>query len=184
MITQLETGLKKAQDSWEGDRLGDGEVRRRRDLVSSARKEKDGLENLLNAMAAKSRVDAQISDKQALVGNGNPNANSNSSSTLFNGGGSGKPTTTNKKGRVLGKETDRTRQLDNTGVLQLQQQMMTEQDEDVEVLSKAIRKQKELGIAIQEELDVQKDMLGMLDEDVERVNGKIGVARKRVGKIS
>jgi regulator of vacuolar morphogenesis len=62
--------------------------------------------------------------------------------------------------------------------------MMQEQDEDVDVLAAAVRRQKELGIQIQEELEVQKDLLGMLDEDVTRVQGKMDVARKRVNKIS
>ena len=62
--------------------------------------------------------------------------------------------------------------------------MMTEQDQDVDVLAAAVRRQRELGIQIQEELEVQKDLLGLLDEDVGRVGGKMDVARKRVGKIS
>ena len=85
---------------------------------------------------------------------------------------------------MLGKETDRTRALDNQGVVQLQKQLMQDQDQDVEVLAQAVRKQHELGIQIQEELEVQKDMLTLVGEDVDRVEGKLGVARKRVGKIS
>ena len=161
-IQSLEQGLK-SQDDWGSEKLGDGEVRRRRDLVSSAKKEKETLENLLNAMIAKSRVDTTVDDKKALI----------------NG-----PASNAKPGRVLGKETKQTRELDNNGVLQLQKQMMEEQDEDVIVLAKAVRRQKELGLAIQEELVVQNEMLGMLDEDVTRVQGKIDIARKRVSKIS
>lgn len=158
MIVTLERGLK--DQGWD---LGDGEIRRRKDLVASAKKEKEGLENLLNAMVAKSQLDktvASVADKTALVG------------------------TAPKQGRVLGKETGRTRELDNQGVLQLQKQLMEEQDQDVDELAKVVRRQRELGVAIQEELAVQKDMLEMLDEDVTRVSGKIDVARKRVDKIS
>ena len=162
MIQSLEQGLK-SQDDWGSEKLGDGEVRRRRDLVSSAKKEKETLENLLNAMVAKSRVDATVEDKKALM----------------NG-----PISNAKSGRVLGKETKQTRELDNHGVLQLQKQMMEDQDEDVMVLAQAVRRQKELGLAIQEELVLQNEMLGMLDEDVTRVAGKVDVARKRVSKIS
>lgn len=85
---------------------------------------------------------------------------------------------------MLGKESDKTRALDNQGVLQLQTQMMQEQDEDVMVLARAVARQRELGMQIQEELVVQNEMLGMLDEDVTRVQGKMDVARKRIGKIS
>ena len=162
MIQPLEQGLK-SQDDWGSEKLGDGEVRRRRDLVSSAKKEKETLENLLNAMVTKSRVDATVEDKKALMNS---------------------PTTNAKPGRVLGKETKQTRELDNHGVLQLQKQMIEDQDEDVMVLAQAVRRQKELGLAIQEELVLQNEMLGMLDEDVTRVAGKVDVARKRVSKIS
>jgi len=48
----------------------------------------------------------------------------------------------------------------------------------------AVRRQKELGVKIQEELEVQNEMLGLVDEDVTRVEGKVAVANKRVGRIS
>ena len=167
MIQTLDTGLASISSatSWGGPKLGEGELRRRRDLLSSAKREKDGLENLLSAMVAKSAVDRTVADK---------------SQTTAPIGGPAKPAS----GRVLGKESDRTRALDNQGVVQLQKQMMQEQDEDVMVLARAVARQKELGIQIQEELEVQNEMLGMLDEDVTRVQGKMDVARKRIGKIS
>lgn len=145
-------------------------MRRRKDLVEAARKEKEGLENLMNAMVAKSSLDATIAkasmaSKEKLLNEGNPHK---------------KPAT----GRVLGKETDRTRALDNQGLLQLQQQLMKDQDDDVDVLAQAVARQKKIGIEIQEELVLQQGLLGMLDEDVDRVQGKIDVARKRVAKIS
>ena len=166
MIQALDTGLEhlSSTSSWGTPKLGEGELRRRRDLLSSAKREKEGLENLLSAMVAKTAVDKTVADK------------SDSTALL----GPPKPAS----GRVLGKESDKTRALDNQGVLQLQKQMMQEQDEDVMVLARAVARQKELGVQIQEELAVQNDMLGMLDEDVTRVQGKMDVARKRIGKIS
>lgn len=170
MIVSLESGLKSMSEGgggWGGgSKLGDGEIRRRKDLVASARKEKEGLDNLLNAMVTKAKLDsavASIQDKEALVGGGaKPKAG----------------------GRVLGKETSETRELDNEGVLQLQKQKMQNQDVNVDELRKIVAKQKELGVAINEELEVQNEMLKMVDEDVERVEGKIKIAKKRIGKIS
>ncbi|KAL8692381.1 MAG: hypothetical protein Q9218_002571, partial [Villophora microphyllina] len=171
-IQSLEQGLQSlGNDSWGRERLGDGEMRRRRDLVESAKKEREGLENLLNAMATKSSLDGAIA--QATAGDKEKLINAASQQ------GSKKPAA----GRVLGKETDRTRALDNQGVLQLQQQLMKEQDEDVDVLAAAVARQKQIGIEIQEELAVQKDMLELMDEDVDRVQSKLDVARKRIGKI-
>ena len=168
MITALDEGLKNIQNKksggWSGEKLGDGEIRRRKDLVASARKEKEGLENLLSAMAQKTKLDnavASIQDKQQLVGM--------------------KPKAV---GRVLGKETAETKELDNSGVLQLQQQKMADQDLDVDELRKIVQRQRELGVAINQELEVQNEMFRMVDEDVDRVQGKINIAKKRIGKIS
>jgi regulator of vacuolar morphogenesis len=159
LIGALEDGLKNLSDSdasgkkgWgSGGALGDGEMRRRKDLLVNARKEKDGLEDLLNAMAAKSRIDnavASIQDKEALVGSA-----------------SRKPA---RSGRVLGKETERTRELDNQGVLQLQKQTMEDQDMSIEELRKIVHRQKELGIAINAELEIQNEILKLTDEDTDR----------------
>lgn len=176
LITALEEGLtniqKVADGGWGGQRLGDGELRRRRDLISSARKDRDGLENLLNAMVTKSKLDQTVASMQQtseLMGNAPVTANS-------------KPKVGG--GRVLGKETAETRERDNAGVLQLQKQKMAEQDLDVEELRRIVQRQKELGIAINQELEVQNDMLRIVDEDVDRVHGKIQIAKRRVGKIS
>lgn len=139
--------------------LGDGELRRRKDLLVNARKEKDGLEDLLNAIAAKGRLDtavASIEDKEALVGSSTNNGNN----------GIRKPGA--RSGRVLGKETERTRELDNQGVLQLQRGTMEDQDLGLEELRKIVARQRELGVAINGELQVQSDLLRLADEDADR----------------
>jgi regulator of vacuolar morphogenesis len=167
MINALEEGLKNIQQNsggWSSQRLGDGEVRRRKDLIATAKKEKEGLENLLNAMAKKSSLDnavAAMQDTQNLVG-----------------------TKPKPGGRVLGKETAETRELDNKGVLQLQKQKMADQDLDVEELRRIVQRQRELGAAINNELEVQNEMLRMVDEDADRVHAKMDIAKKRIGKIS
>lgn len=177
MLASLEQGLKSlGADAWGSEKLGEGELRRRRDLLASVRREKEGLENLLSAMITKSHVDKTIAtaqEKTDLVGSSSASS-ALKPATGASGGG----------GRVLGRETAKTRALDNQGVLQLQQQYMQEQDEDIMTLAQAVRRQKELGVAIQEELVVQNEMLGLLDEDVTRVQGKIDVAKKRIAKIS
>lgn len=167
VITTLEEGLKSLSgrgtqpgESSATSSLGDGEIRRRKDLLINARKEKDGLENLLHAMATKSRLDhavASIQDKDALLRAGNGDAAS--------GNGRRAPA---RSGRVLGKETERTRELDNEGVLQLQRQTMQDQDQSVEELMKIIIRQRELGTAIHEELEVQNELLKLADEDTDR----------------
>lgn len=151
MITALEDGLKNTGgNNWAGSGLGDGEIRRRKDLIATAKKEKDGLESLHNAMLQKSRLDtavASIQDKDKLINSAKPRPG----------------------GRVLGKETDKTRELDNQGVLQLQKQTMQDQDKSVDDLLKIVSRQRELGIAINNELEIQNELLTMTDEDATRL---------------
>ncbi|KAK1831676.1 Phox homologous domain-containing protein [Podospora conica] len=131
LIAALADGLRALQ---EGGRLGDGEVRRRRDLVAAARAERDGLD----------------------------------------------------RGRVLGAplpETERTRERDNEGVLELQREQMREQDEDVEALARVIRRQREMGLAIYDEVERQVDMLGRMEGDVDGLGRKVEVAKKRADKL-
>jgi regulator of vacuolar morphogenesis len=164
MLVALDEGLKYIQgdtgirSGWGigtgggASQLGSGELRRRKDLLASARKEKDGLENLLNAMATKSKLDSAVAtmqDKERLIGRGPL----------------GKP----KPGRVLGKETEQTRELDNEGVMQLQKQIMQNQDQSAEELLKILSRQKQLGVAINEELQIQKELLNQVDEDTDRL---------------
>jgi regulator of vacuolar morphogenesis len=155
MIGSLEEALKNFSDksAWGKSNLGDGEIRRRKDLLANVKKEKDGLENLLNMMATKSRLDSAVAstqDRDALVGSGKP-----------------------RLGRVLGKETDKTRELDNQGVLQLQKQTMEEQDRSAENLLKIITRQKELGVTINNELEIQNELLRQTDEDTERLVARL-----------
>lgn len=205
LIGALEEGLRNLGDqsggkngvgngkSHDGMVLGDGELRRRKDLLVNSRKEKDGLEDLLNAMAAKGRLDtavASIEDKEALVGSSNNNGSN----------GNRKPGA--RSGRVLGKETERTRELDNQGVLQLQRETMEDQDLGLEELRKIVARQRELGVAINGELQVQSDLLRLADEDADRyvfflesmgygqeanlysLQRKVDIGKKRLGKIS
>jgi len=187
-IARLEDGLRRmsgkgnASSDGEVERLGDGEVRRRRDMLAAARKEREGLESVLNTLAVKSAVAGL---NPGSVGSG-PGATAGAKGALFqqtpqpSGGGGGR--------RVLGgppaKETERTRELDNEGVLQLQKQIMQEQDLDVEDLTMAIRRMKDLGIKINEELVEQSTLLDMVDQDVDRVGSKIEIATKRIKKIN
>lgn len=178
LISALDTGLREATSgsAWGKEKapgeLLEGEVRRRRDLVSSARQERDAMETLANSLSAKSHAmssgTALGADRSALFGGG------------ANGGRSG-------GGRVLGaplQDTDRTRELDNDGVLQLQKQMLQQQDQGVESLLRIVRRQKEMGMAIGDELETQTLMLDQLGEDVDRMGRKTAVARKRADKIS
>ncbi|ORY14881.1 Phox homologous domain-containing protein [Clohesyomyces aquaticus] len=186
LISALEEGLERfsgkapgSGDEWSGEKLGDGEVRRRRDMISSARKERDGLESVLNTMAVKSATTSGASTPSTS----SAAVTAEQKAGLFKGAATAAPASGR---RVLGapaKETERTRELDNEGVLQLQKQIMAEQDEDLMDLTKVVRRMREMGVQINEEVVLQNQMLGLLEEDAGRVDGKMKIANKRIGKI-
>lgn len=160
-------------------KLGEGEVRRRKDLIGASKMEIESLESSLRSLVVK-QTGSMLNGSTAGAA-----ATANDKEALWRGtaaANGGRPS-----GRVLGgpaKETDRTRELDNQGVLQLQKQVMADQEQDVLEIGKAVSRMKEMGIMINEELVVQNQMLDLMDQDVDRVEGKIGVAKKRIDKIN
>jgi regulator of vacuolar morphogenesis len=152
------------------EKLGEGELRRRRDLVANASKEKEALEALANAIVAKHAAEASSTASAA--------ATAQQKSALFGGGGSGGDNSSQhslagpgRGRRVLGAplpETEQTRELDNRAVLQLQKQMMDEQDEQLEAMAKGVMGMKKIGIAMNEELQYQNRFLDVMNEDVTR----------------
>ncbi|KAL5113367.1 hypothetical protein ACEQ8H_008760 [Pleosporales sp. CAS-2024a] len=164
-------------DEWSGEKLGDGEIRRRRDMISSMRKEKDGLESVLNSMAVQAAVSGAASSSSTPSTSSAAVTQEQKASLFRAAKTSGR--------RVLGPphETERTRELDNEGVLQMQKQIIHDQDEDLVDLTTVVRRIKDMGVAINTELVEQNALLGLLDEDVERVDGKIKIAKKRMAKI-
>ncbi|EOA90044.1 hypothetical protein ACJQWK_07894 [Exserohilum turcicum] len=185
LISALDEGLTRlsggSADEWSGEKLGQGELRRRRDVVSGLRKERDGLESVLNSMAVKAAISG--SGSSATPFTSSAAVTESQKAGLFKGAGtSSKPSSR----RVLGapaQETDRTRELDNEGVLQLQRQIIQEQDEDLVDLTTVVRRMKEMGVQINAELVEQDALLGLFEEDIERVDGKVKIAKKRIEKI-
>lgn len=170
------TALSKTTSSNSSQTLGAGEIRRRKDLLALARKDRDALENLHAAITTKAKLDhavASIQDHTSLISPSPSQSHSSSPSRS-------KPA---RSTRILGRETAETSSHSNTSLLQLQAQKMADQDLDLDEIRQIVVRQKELGLAINQELEVQNEMLKMVDEDVDRVQGKIDVAKRRVGKI-
>jgi regulator of vacuolar morphogenesis len=168
LINSLERGLKTIESGNGQGGLGEGELRRRRDLLTNARSERDTLETLSSATTKR-----MASFTPAAMPGGYIN------------GTSSKPA--GRSGRVLGgppQETERTRELDNQGLVVLQKDIMNEQDQDLEELLKLVRRQKEIGLAIGEEVEIQNVMLNQVNEDVDRHDAKMRIAKKKMDKIS
>ncbi|KAF2668138.1 hypothetical protein BT63DRAFT_268945 [Microthyrium microscopicum] len=178
LIVRLEEGLRGFSTGKGSERLGDGEIRRRRDLVARARKEREALEGVLNAWVARS---------SAPQASSTPSYSSSPVRSAASMPGSYQSSATGRGGRVLGgpaKETEKTRQLDNEGVLKLQKEIMQNQDMSVDALAEAVRRMKGMGVAINEELVEQSQLLDVLDTDVDRLGGKVDIAKKRIRKLN
>ena len=167
LINGLTDGLQAIKDR---GGLGDGEIRRRKDMIATSRVEREGLERLCNTL---------VSAKHEANG-----SSSGARTQLLNKASSSRGARTGR--RVIGApapETAKTRELDNNGVLMLQQQEMQTQDQQVEQLTEIIRRQKQMGMDISEEVELQTEMLKALGDDVDIVQGKVKVARNRLKKL-
>ncbi|CAK7199157.1 hypothetical protein SEUCBS139899_001829 [Sporothrix eucalyptigena] len=188
LLSALTTGLKSLQDS---KRLGEGELRRRRDLLAAARVERDGLETLSTSLASARATGAGSTNGNGLLSNPGHSAPITGDKAVLFGNAVTAANNNNGRsfggGRVLGAplpESEQTRELDNAGVVQLQKQKMADQDQDVAMLAKIVQRQRELGLAIKGEVDMQNEMLNQMSEDTERVQGKMKVAKDRIKRLN
>ena len=170
-LTRLATGLNELGKGG----LAEGELRRRSNMVSRLQDEAETLGKL--AVASKS---APMTSSSSIARANSIPAPSAERSDLL---GSAKPT-----GRVLGSrkpagETDQTRPLDNGGLLQLQKTLVDEQDSRLDSLTAVLRRQRELGLAINNELEQQNEMLDDLTIGVDRTSTKLQKAQGQLKRL-
>ncbi|KAJ3272296.1 hypothetical protein HDV01_005835 [Terramyces sp. JEL0728] len=91
------------------------------------------------------------------------------------------PRSTRKFG--VAQETERTRNLNSQELLQLQNQEMKMQDNQLDSLAEIVKRQKEIGLTISNELDAQNTMLEQVDDGVTRVEGTLKTADKKLNRI-
>ena len=178
-VTTLQNQLNSVEQEHGKIALGEGELRRRRDLVRELNTEILGLERLSQAIATQ-RTTLSM-----------PNASEQPSNPLF-ASHSPQPQLqqATSKGavssrRVFGapRETERTKGLDNQEVLQLQETIMHEQDEQMDEFLQQVRRTRGMAEQINEELVSQLNLLDGLEDDVDRVEGKMKRASRRADKL-
>ena len=130
----------------------EGEITRRKEMIQGLQDEVEGL-----GVAAGSKARAPIGAAKHEV----HEPEGGRRGALL--GAPAKPT-----GRALGaaakaKETAETRALDNGGLLQLQDEYVSQQDSKLEGLAAALRRQKDLGLMIADELAVQDEIISGLE---------------------
>ncbi|KAG7095175.1 hypothetical protein E1B28_005954 [Marasmius oreades] len=73
---------------------------------------------------------------------------------------------------------------DPASVLQTQRQMMDEQDLHLDRLSSSISRQHHLSLQINDELDVHTGLLEELDTELDRTEGSLSSARRRLDRVA
>jgi regulator of vacuolar morphogenesis len=153
--------------------MSEGELQRRTDLVARVQDDCEKLAQMLTVARHTSRA----------LPSAPPAGSSSDRAALLGGVASAKPIA-----RVFGvpqppKETEETRPLDDHGLLQLQQVKMDQQDAQVAQLATILQRQKQLGMAINNELAQHIELLDGLSNDMDRVGGKLTAAKKQLNRL-
>jgi regulator of vacuolar morphogenesis len=169
-----------------GMNMNEGELQRRTDMVARLQDDCEKLAKMLTVArqtsrglgSAAERNPSAGSDRAALLGRSDGGGAAGGVSAAFS-----KPIA-----RVFGvpqqpKETEETRPLDDHGVLQLQQVKMDQQDAQVSQLATILQRQKQLGIAIHNELGQHIELLDGLSDDMDKVGGKLTAAKKQLNRL-
>ncbi|KAI8141323.1 Phox homologous domain-containing protein [Fennellomyces sp. T-0311] len=162
-------GLAKGPEA-----MADGELRRRQDMLATLRDEKDALLKLVNSGRQEQELLKPRRSQTTLQQRQPPKR----SQTIGPGRAFGAAAAAQ-----MAKETEVTRGLDNDGLLQYQNQVMTDQDQQIEQFSALLARQKQLGFAIGDELETQNQILDELDGDVDRTALKLKFASKKLATI-
>ncbi|ESK87888.1 snare domain containing protein [Moniliophthora roreri MCA 2997] len=151
--------------------MTEGELQRRTDMVARLQDDCEKLGKMVTMARQQTRGDvgsfatnvASSSDREALMG----------------------PSAFTRVTRVFGKpqETEETRPLDNHGLFSLQQTQMQQQDDQLSQLTTILRRQRQLGEAIGAEIASQIEMLDDLDNEVDRVGGKLSTTQKQLNRL-
>ncbi|CAI2165628.1 13755_t:CDS:1 [Funneliformis geosporum] len=189
-VSQLDSGLRGLAEGngKDGKVMSEGELRRRQDMLTEIKEEKDTLTKLVlttRTDISKAATPASSVDRSALfrqpinrvmVGNNNGIPSKVSPVTpsrrVFGNNRSTMPT-----------ETEQTRGLDNDGLVNLQKQTMEDQDHHVEQFSAILSRHKHIGLAIGQELDYQNQLLTELDGDLERTSDKLKFTSRKMNSI-
>ena len=141
-------------------KLSDGEILRRRDLLENLKLEKENLSRLLSAYSQ--------SEERAMLLAGQSLGTSLSRTRVF-----GVPLI----------EHEDTKHLDSRGLLELQNEMISNQETHLDSLYSSVIKQKDLSLAIGAELDHQNQILADLESKVDTTSARIHIATKAADKL-
>lgn len=155
--------------------MSEGELQRRLDMIARLQDDCEKLSKMIVVARNPSRALASSIPANQTI------ASSSERAELF-GGASDKPV-----GRVFGApkpvETEQTRPLDDQGLLLLQKTQIEDQDAQLSQLTAVLLRQKQLGIAIGQEIQEQIEELDALTSEVDNVGTKLSKAKKQLNRV-
>ncbi|KAI8087931.1 Phox homologous domain-containing protein [Gilbertella persicaria] len=178
-LSNLEAGLTGLASI-----TAEGELRRRQDMLTSLKDEKDTLMKLANSgRQPEQDLLYHPSHTQPTPTPYQPNHRAIAAANKYSDDRHGRAFGAAFQKQQQQKETEITRGLDNQGLLVHQQDLMKDQDQQVQQFSAILARQKQLGISIGHELETQNQVLDELDADVDRTQTKLKFASKKLQKI-
>ncbi|KAJ2374306.1 hypothetical protein IW150_003176 [Coemansia sp. RSA 2607] len=205
-LTELGKAIRTLEQSLEQIKstLTNGELLRRQDMLMRLGDERANLTRivlgtgvtsggseraaLLNGASPQNNNDARVLGR---VGNGSNYSLPGTMPVrpLVSNGAQQAGAPTSRSRRVFGnsnppQETNETRGLDSQGLLMLQNERMRDQDRVASDLTALLRRQREMGVAIGDELDLQNQMLTDLDQNLDRTGSKLAAARRQANQFT
>lgn len=147
--------------------LGYGEILKRKEMVMSLNKEYQDLNKMMTDMSFKESVTEPTSQEGAASLFSSNVSTGTSSRRTF-----GKP-----------KETEETKRYDNKDLFQLQKEKMESQDQNLEALREIIVRQRQIGVAVNDELSIQNEILNGLNQHVDESTTKLNLAKSKVKRF-
>ncbi|KAH6568376.1 hypothetical protein BASA60_008679 [Batrachochytrium salamandrivorans] len=157
-----------------------GEIRRRQDLLANLTEETAQVTKAaLSTPTVHARSLKESSDRRDLMGV------ATAAGSVSSHPASSACRSSRKFGvmNTLPQETDETRPLDNSGLLQLQRDTLEQQEAGLDSLATIIRRQREIGLTIGQELDSQNVLLDEVGSSVARVETNLKTSDKKLGRL-
>lgn len=168
--------LAKGLEDLNKQGLAPGELQRRNDMVARLQDDCERLQKMLSA-TRNARRDGAITqtsfsqaDREALLSSSQARPHTMNVSRVFGV-------------KETPQETEQTRPLDNQGLLTFQKQQMEQQDDQVARLTTILQRQKQLGIAISQEIEEQNELLDDLSRGVDETSRKLTTAGKDLRRL-
>ncbi|WWC58069.1 uncharacterized protein I303_100604 [Kwoniella dejecticola CBS 10117] len=196
ILKDLSSRIDILENALGGLALGEGEKKRREEMIDQLRVEKNSLGKMAEVGVRTNLTSSGFSRASASEASNHGSGFSNSSNTTAGGsmnsipGGFPSNNGGVGVGRVFGakspqppQETAETRPLDDRGLMQLQATKMEDQDDQLKELSRVLQRQKQMGEEIHQEIGEQNEILDEIESGVDKTGRKLGKAKRQLNRL-